>query len=381
MSMIKKILINASNLHVGGGVQVAASFIHELSGMLDLLAPNEVVIYVSSIVHANLCSMGFDEKLFVNYSVLDVKGVEAIRADVARKFSGFDLVFTIFGPLYLPRCIPNHIMGFAQPWIIYPNNEVKDRLSLSSRFLTRLKFEIQWRFFKRAERLIVELPHVKDSLWLEKSYPEEQVDTVYNCVSRIYFDQKNWKSIPALYTLPMDIIRIGYVGRDYTHKNLDILPQIHRKLKQVSNKKYRFFVTLSPEEWANRSSEFRECVFNIGPITTAQCPSFYQCMDAVVFPSLLECFSVTPLEAMVMKRPLFASERRFIRDSCGDNALVFDPLDAQHAASIIDNWFCRTSEECQREHLQRAYRHLISMPDSQARARNYIEIINRQLAL
>lgn len=31
---MKKILINASNLHVGGGVQVAASFITELSQIL-----------------------------------------------------------------------------------------------------------------------------------------------------------------------------------------------------------------------------------------------------------------------------------------------------------------------------------------------------------
>lgn len=36
------------NLHVGGGVQVAASFITELAGMTDRLPSCEVFIYVSS---------------------------------------------------------------------------------------------------------------------------------------------------------------------------------------------------------------------------------------------------------------------------------------------------------------------------------------------
>ena len=61
-------------------------------------------------------------------------------------------------------------------------------------------------------------------------------------------------------------------------------------------------------------------------------------MDAIIFPSLLECFSATPLEAMAMEKPFFASDREFIRDVCSDYALYFDPEDPISAANVINDY-------------------------------------------
>ncbi|WMO23035.1 hypothetical protein NI374_01130 [Vibrio parahaemolyticus] len=58
---MKKILINASNLHVGGGVQVAVSFITELS---QILKENKINADCSVIVSTSVKKI-LVEKLFI----------------------------------------------------------------------------------------------------------------------------------------------------------------------------------------------------------------------------------------------------------------------------------------------------------------------------
>lgn len=376
-----KVLINASNLHVGGGVQVAASFISELRRMSDLGDGVEFRVYASSEVHANLVAAGFDENGPFSYEVLDVHGLGAVRRESARRFTGFDLVFTIFGPVYLPFRVQNHVVGFAQPWITYPDNEVYARLSLKRRLFTFLKFFVQWQFFRKADRLVVELGHVKHRLELVKGFEVKRIDVVPNCVSALYFDDSKWSPVPVVADLEPDVIRLGFVTRDYAHKNLDFLPRVGRELARISGKRYRFYVTLNEHEWGSRSAEFKEFVTTVGPLTVAQCPPFYRAMDAVIFPSLLECFSATPLEALAMRRPLFASDRGFVRDVCAEHAMYFDPLDPASAAAGIVDWFERKSQDEQSAHVERGYRHLLSLPGSRERARAYLEIIEKQLKL
>lgn len=376
---MKKILVNASNLHNGGGVQVAASFISELGDMVSHYPDIDFFIYASSMVDLNLHSTGFDTSVFKNYRVLDIKGVGALKPSVAKFFQGFQSVFTIFGPLYGFADLPNHVVGFAQPWIIYPDNEVYESFGAKQRILTRLKYFLQWKFFSRSARLVVELHHVKDRLVKLKSYPEACVDIVNNCVSSVYFDSSRWAPVPDVHCFNSDVIKLGFVSRDYPHKNIGFLLDVAKVLKRVSSREYVFFVTLNEAEWSARTEEFRGTIRNVGPISVAQCPSFYQAVDAVVFPSLLECFSATPLEAMVMKKPLFASDRGFVKDCCGSNVHYFDPLDADQAARCIDGWFSNPSEVKKIEKIERAYRHVLSLTGSRQRAEAYLQIILNQL--
>src|SRR5690606_28113881 len=117
-----------------------------------------------------------------------------------------------------------------------------------------------------------------------------------------------------------DVIRLGYLSRAYMHKNLQIILPVAKALDDMTNTRFEFFVTLNESEWNGFSKEYRDVVKNIGPLSVAQCPSFYNLMDGVVFFSLLECFSATPLEALVMRKPLFASNKDFVRDVCADHA-------------------------------------------------------------
>lgn len=379
---MKSILINASNLHAGGGVQVAVSFIYELTKLLGRLSRFNITIYVSSTVDKNLESIDTDKKSFKNYKVFDVFGLNALNPKISEEFYGYDLVFTIFGPLYLPKKIPNHIIGFAQLWILYPENDAQKNSSLTTQIKNKIKFTIQWFFFKTSAcRLVVELPHVKNRMMSFKKYNSKKIDIVNNCISSIYLNSQKWLPSPPIPDRDDEAIKICYVSRAYPHKNLSILLDVLNELNKISNQNFEFFVTLNDDEWVNFSPDYRSKIKNIGPLDIAQCPSFYKEMDGVIFTSLLECFSATPLEAMIMKKPLFASDRDFVRDCCGDNIIYINPIDSEDIAQKINNWFTAKSQEEREITLEKAYQHVLSLPGSFDRALAYIDIICDQLKL
>lgn len=377
---MRKVLINASNLHVGGGVQVAASFLNEICETATFLENFELTIYVSSTVCLNIEAKNRGILEAYNFEVFDVYGLEALKPSIEKKFQGFDLVFSIFGPIYLPRKVPNHIVGFAQYWILYPDNEISRQQSFFLRVKTKIKYEAYWFFFKfSAARLVVELPHVKNRLISFKNYPSEKIDVVENCFSALYLQKSTWHPLARIIPQDKKIIKIGYISRAYPHKNIAILLEVARVLSKLSQINFEFYVTLSESEWASFTPDFRAIIKNVGPLTVAQCPSFYQEMNGVIFTSLLECFSATPLEAMVMKKPLFASDREFVRDCCADNAIYVDPMDAKNIAEKIHGWFSSEDEAYKIRHIEKAYQHVLNLPNSRDRALAYINIINQQL--
>lgn len=368
------LLINAANLHSGGGLQVAASTFVELSKPHS--SEHRLTAFASSEVISNLDSgdlVGGDSFCL---QVVNTRGIDLFNRSARKKMKRFDVVFTIFGPLYRWRPPFKSIVGFAQPWIIYPQNELYLDMSMVQRLLSRLKFWIQGQFFKRADILVVELEHVKDGLIRQLGVSPERIYVVNNCVSSIYRDPPAWESLP-IPTCECDL-RLGFIGRNYNHKNTKIFPEIVRNLDVQHGIKAKFFVTFTDEEWQACSSDFQEACLNVGPLKVAQCPGFYESMDAVVFPSLLECFSATPLEAMAMKTPLFASDRPFNRDICSTHANYFDPLSGHSAANVIAAYFQggRADEMA----LEVARNHALCFSSARERAEKYVALLHQEAA-
>ena len=76
-------------------------------------------------------------------------------------------------------------------------------------------------------------------------------------------------------------------------------------------------LTLDEQEWARLPALVRRHAVTVGRVTVQQLPTVYEMSHASIFPSLLESFSATPLEAMVSGTPLVASDRAFVCDVCG----------------------------------------------------------------
>ena len=364
-------LINAANLRDGGGAAVAVSFIYDLS-----LFPSQACKYsiiVSKYVDSNLRRLNCDTKVFPEYIVQSYYGLQGFQRTFLSELRRFDLVFTIFGPCYAFGYKGRHIVGFADPWIAYPNNDVYKRYG----YLRRLKIKLQWFirevFYLNSSLLVCELPHVSKALRENTLLRLRRTSIVHSAIPSIFLDSSLWRhvSIPR----KTGVLNLGLISRNYFHKNLGILPALKRILFERYSQSVEIFVTFSEDEWADCSADFRKQVNNVGILTLDQCPTFYSKIDIVIFPSLLECFSAVPIEALFMKKPLVASDRSFVRDCCGEFAFYFNPTIEPASSAALSVLAAIKRLKSDPLYLERAAQHVEFFGSSKRRTKDYLNLI------
>ncbi|MBE3658941.1 hypothetical protein BOO92_19925 [Vibrio navarrensis] len=365
-----KVAVNTTNIHAGGALQVAISFLYELTLIKDTDV-SIVDVYVSTEIDEGLKRLNVDTSVFKTYSTYDTHGILALFSPLNKVLRGFDVIYTLFGPNYLFTKARVNIVGFAQMWMLDFSNPISERMPTLKRCLLWFKYYIQWRFFERADFYIVELEHVKNKLMSVKKVNSSKIFIVHNTISSIYDNPKFWQ--PVNINKEDGVITLGLPSRDYPHKNLDIMPLVSIKLKAKYDFEVRFAVTLNELEWSTKSEIFKTYVVNVGELTPEQCPSFYQKLDGVFFPSLLECFSATPLEAMAMGKPIFASDRDFVRDVCMSHACYFDPTDIDNVADVI--FYHYSQNDFGDSALSEASSHAHNFSSARNRAEKYLSIM------
>ncbi|HIF9371801.1 TPA: glycosyltransferase family 4 protein [Photobacterium damselae] len=367
---MNKIIINASNLHSGGGVQVASSFIDELvnynkeisneSNHYVVLCSDEVFSYLKKTINTS------NNITIYNFNTYGIKKPNQDMYDIC---SGANVVFTIFGPVYhkLEKDAKD-ICGFAQAWIAYPANIAYSKLRLRDYIKAKIKYSIQWLFFKRSDILIVEQEHIKNALVNNLNYPIGNIKVANNSVSSRYFN------IDFEYTKIAKKIKFGVMGRGYSHKNLDILIEVNDILTNKYKLDCEFLFTLSDDEFHQLNfsdiPNFKTC----GILDFDGCVSFYSNINALIFTSLLECFSVTPLEAMATKTPVFASDYKFISSLCKEHVFYINPMSAKSIADKIIKTI--RNEELLEKKVYNAYNYVKTLPTARDRARAYLDYID-----
>jgi glycosyltransferase involved in cell wall biosynthesis len=201
------------------------------------------------------------------------------------------------------------------------------------RLILRLKFQIQRYFLRRADVLVVEHSYIRELLSQQRVFKKSKITVVESAADKIYFDPSKWQDVELPFA--QSRFRLGVLSRNYAHKNLSILPEVKRRLLQNHGIDVGIFVTLSDSEWQACSTDMRENLLNVGGLNLSQCPTFISKMDALIFPTLLECFSAFPLEARALGKKLFASDRVFIRKTVHDYPLYFDPLDVDDIVNTV----------------------------------------------
>jgi hypothetical protein len=368
---MSKILINTSNLHVGGGVQVAVSFIDELSKSKHNL--NLYDLWLSTEIYDNLIEINSDLSHFNSIKIINYYGIMSLFSLnlIYKILFVYKTVFTLFGPMYVFVKPHKHIMGFAQPSIIYPEIAINLQRNKFIQWILLFKLKLQEYFFTKVDFLIVELEHVKINLLQKKRFQNIPIFIVHNCFSNIFLKPELWQ---PLYFPKSNSLNIGYLGRNYLHKNLNILPEVLFILKNKFKLNINFYVTLTDEEWNSSSSVFKENIINIGKLSVAQCPSYLSELDGVIFPSLLECFSATPLEGLIMGKPVFLSDRYFNTDVAMDFGFYFDPLNPLDIANVISNYFINSDSYKSKIDTVKSY--ALNFSNSRGRMEEYIKILN-----
>ena len=317
---MKKITLNFSNIKIGGAKQVALSFLMELKKK----EIDKFNILVSKEVHDELISTNF--KFFNKLKIYNSSIFKFFSFSIIPEIKNVEIVFTLFGPFYAFTRAKT-ITGFAQPWILYPNNLVNKDLGFFKKLMLRLKFKIQLSFFKKDTALVVESDVAKNILINELNF--KFVNVVNNSINTLFLSQ-----LPKIKELQKDF-KIGVIGRNYPHKNLKILPQILDIINSKFESKVTFYVTLTNEEFNIMNSSFQKKIVNYGSLKVSECPKFYDEMDLIFFPSLLEVFSATPLESLYMKKPLVCSDLPFNKDFLKDFVFYSKPNDVKDSSKVI----------------------------------------------
>lgn len=361
------LLVNATNLYIGGGVQVGVSVIEEFSIMkIDFIsAVSPTVFHQLSFYARQYC-------VVINKTPSGLFNFSTRRQldNLVNKHNISD-VFTVFGPSYWNPEVKNHLVGFAVPWLIYDASPILNILSTKERVKKYILQFLQPFFFKYyASKIVTETRDVRLQVIQILNYPPESVFTVSNTIASVFKNPSNY-DFNAVKKLPVknNDIWLLTIAYNYPHKNLkiiapllELLPPDFKFILTVDNK----FKNFIPERHHDR-------LITIDSISSAECPPVYKVCDALFLPTLLECFSASYAEAMYMGKPIFTSDRGFARTICQDAAYYFDPLNAKHIADTILQAF-RTPVLLKKKCLL-GKKIVSELPSAKKRAEQYLSVI------
>ena len=111
---------------------------------------------------------------------------------------------------------------------------------------------------------------------------------------------------------------------------------------------------------------------NFGKCHIDRLPLLYDSCDAMILPTLLETFSATYPEAMIMRKPIITSKYSFAVDICGKAAEYFDPLDPVDIANKILN--VALSHKRQTELIKKGNIRIKNFETPMSRASKYLKI-------
>lgn len=315
------LLINASNLYVGGGVQVAVSVLEELTK-----SKRQFIAAVSPLVARQLSEEALSNCKIICKTPSNIFNLDSRRAlDQIVIENNITKVFTIFGPSYWSPKNVKHAVGFALPWLIYDSSRIFPKLSLREKIKKILLFRLQPYFYKKnADLIFVETDDAKRKLVERYHFQDSRVVTVSNTINAILLNEDLYDNsiVNVLPKKKEGDVYLLTIAHDYPHKNLNIIPKLIERLPE----NYKFVVTVSsPIEGITEHHRYR--IINVGPVSINQCPALYHYCDALFLPTLLECFSASYVEAMYFKKPIFTSDLPFAHTVCKDSAVYFDPYD------------------------------------------------------
>jgi glycosyltransferase involved in cell wall biosynthesis len=347
-----RIVVNSSSCTVGGGVQVAASFVEyscrdSRHSFFYILSP-QVFSCLSEVALEHI------EHLFVvrRASWPFSHRVSSEELALRRLLASFapEVAFTVFGPSRYSFPVP-HVCGFALPWCLDPPPIAWKTIPVFRRLIKRLHCLLKMRLFSPHDFYWVETTSVKQALARASSIPLENISVIPNAIHHCY---ESVQLIDELKCFPVrDHFSVFVVGSPYPHKRYPFVAEVARHLRGLKGcPRIRFYVTIPGESdinvlprahrgqvkafWSLVSRyNLREMFVPLGVIDVKSCLGQYLASDCVFLPTVLEAFSVSHLEAFAVGKPVVTSDLPFLRDVCGDSALYFDPSSPFKAANCL----------------------------------------------
>jgi glycosyltransferase involved in cell wall biosynthesis len=371
-----RVLVNATTLVKGGGLQVAASVISEA---LRGRSRRDWLFAVSRRMADELARFRLQPDS--RFQVFDQSPArsKAARRDLKRLEQRCrpDAVFTVFGPSYVQFDAP-HLLGCALGWVTHATWLAYRTKSFPFEWAQTIAdsaYKAWW--LRQADAWVVESEIARQGLCRRLRLPQERIAVVSNTCHEAYFARAAQRPFPQ----PERCVRLLSLSAAYPHKCLDLIPKVAKELSQLRpTLEFQFVVTLPQEApllaWILRRAQALGVIHriqNVGPVAVADGPALYETCDVSFTPTVLETFSAAYPEAMAMGLPVVTSGLDFARDICGDAAAYFRPRDARSAAEAIASVIASPQQWASL--LAAGKQRLTSFPTPQQRFQRYEELL------
>lgn len=237
-----------------------------------------------------------------------------------------DCVLCTSGPMYWKPKSPC-LLGFNLPHHIYRESPYFDTNTLASKFRWFMRRTFHKLYFRReGDAFFVQTDDVNERF--RKYVGRNEVYTVPNTYSVSY---RNIEQFPPKLPPRQDgITRCLTISAYYPHKNLGIIKKVVDCLDVKGREDIEFVVTL-PQNYYDRlfPARYKDRIINVGFVPSKEGPSLYNECDIMFLPTLLECFSASYAEAMVMHKPIITSDMGFAHTVCKNAAIYFNPVNAE----------------------------------------------------
>ncbi len=319
-----KLLIMAIQFK-GGSLQGVVSIIRELVKFPE----HEYHIVLSREVKAQLKGIDFPENMHL-HNLPYRTGNHTVNLFLNRgwfsrleKVTAPDCVLCTSGPMYWKSKAPC-LMGFNLPHHIYRESPYFNTISVAARIRWFLRRIGHWYFFrKEGDAFFVQTDDVNKRL--KEFIGRKEVYTIPNTYSISY---RNIEEYPdKLPPRKEGETRCLTISAFYPHKNLGIISKVVDTLEMMGRNDIRFVVTLPQDRYDELFPErYKDRILNVGFVPSKEGPSLYKECDFMFLPTLLECFSASYAEAMVMRKPIITSDMGFAHCVCKDAAIYINPV-------------------------------------------------------
>lgn len=368
---MSKLIINASNLKTGGALQVAATFIEGLKSFNQ----NDYFIFLPPMLSDSIKEKDFPNNFTFfqveNPSVIPFFGKGCAKLSTLESNISPDCVFSLFGPTYW-RPKSWHVMGFANGLYLYDDLPYIKNLAAFEKIRFNLKkYYHRLLLKKNANLYAVQTKDMQKKLSKFIDVPLDKISVIYGSYHPVF--EKKVNNINLLPSKKNNEFWFVTISSYYPHKNLDIINKVIDILS-ISDVdiKIKFILTLPHSLFKEKFNFNSPALLNVGPVELKDCPYLYAKSDALFLPTLVESFTASYPEAMVMKKPILTSDYQFARSVCGDSALYFDPYDVSDIVSKIIQ--IATSKVIQEELIVKGLSRVNSMPSFLDMTKGYLDV-------
>jgi len=350
-----RIAILCHNMHIAGGGGYVVGI--NVANCLKRVAPNHQFLLIAPVdcdyenvelpAGSKVVLVDQRKSLFARWKYHKFKIPKII------KDFGTDVVFGLANlAIVRPGCKQAMALGDAHH-VYSAKHYIRDRLPARVREWF-LRHELR-KSLPYIDLVFCQTPVTKKRFADVFNYPEDKIKIMPSAISEVLMAVKEEQiGVPEIFRQGR-YFNMFYLTKYYIHKNLEILIEIFRRFPEKL-KDVRCIITVLPSQNHNarvfidkiKKYKLENQIVSVGYLSQEKLAGYFVNSDAVFFPTTLESFSSTYLEAMYFKTPILTSDLDFAHYVCDEAAIYFDPW---NPADVVDKILLLKNNDKLREEL------------------------------